>query len=88
MKLSFAFAALLSLSLAACGGKSKPAETTGGGGDGAEEKVAADCCCDFIEETPIDESGEETAENQVYRMMTKAECDENSGQCGDAASCE
>ena len=71
---------LLSLSLAACGGKSKPAETT----PPAEEEVAADCCCEFVEETG---EGDEMQENQVNRSMTKADCDGNSGQCVDAATC-
>lgn len=78
--------ALLSLSLAACGGKSKPAETGGGGGE-ATERVAADCCCEFIEETG---EGDEMAENQVRRMMTGQECEQNTGTCiadADPASC-
>jgi hypothetical protein len=77
--------ALFSLSLAACGGKSKPAETT----TGPDEKVAADCCCDFIEETMIGDGSEDTAENQVHRMMSGQECEENSGTCvEDKAQCE
>lgn len=75
--------ALLSLSLAACGGKSKPAA-----GDTAP-KVAADCCCDFIEETMIGDGSEDTAENQVYRMMSAQECEQNSGTCGnDDSACQ
>ena len=86
MKLAHAVSvALLSVSLAACGGKSKPAA---GGGDNAA-KVAADCCCDFIEETMIGDGSEDTAENQVYRMMSAQECEQNSGTCGnDDAQCQ
>jgi hypothetical protein len=79
--------ALLSLSLAACGGKSKPADTAGDGDNAA--KVAADCCCDFIEETMIGDGSEDTAENQVYRMMSAEECEQNSGTCvTDDAQCQ
>jgi hypothetical protein len=88
MKLSLA-AAFFAFAVAACGGKSKPAaETTPPAVEEGDGPVA-DCCCDFIEETPIGDDGEDTAENQVYRMMSKAECEGQSGTCGaDTASCD
>jgi len=78
--------AVLSLSFAACGGKSKGTEPTGGGTE--EKKVAGDCCCEFIEETMIGDGSEDTAENQVRRLMTAQECEQNSGTCvTDDATC-
>ncbi len=79
--------ALLTLALAACGGKSRPAAAPAGGGGGGETKAAADCCCEFIEETMIGDGSEDTAENQVSRLMSSAECQDNSGSCVGADAC-
>jgi hypothetical protein len=78
--------AVLSLSLAACGGKAKPAVEPSADSDG-EAKVAADCCCEFIEETMIGDGSEDTAENQVARLMSGADCEDNSGTCVGADAC-
>jgi hypothetical protein len=90
MKLSIVLTSvLLSFALAACGGKSKPADTAGGGAD--QKKVAGGCCCEFIEETMIGDGSEDTAENQVRRMMSGQECEQNSGNCvaaADQVECE
>ena len=86
MKLSLT-ALFLAFALAACGGKSKPATTE----EPAGKKVAGDCCCEFIEETMIGDGSEDTAENQVRRMMSGQECEQNSGSCvaaADQAECE
>ncbi|HUQ01943.1 MAG TPA: hypothetical protein VM261_05570 [Kofleriaceae bacterium] len=84
MKRTIAITTLLfSLAIAACGGKSKPADTAGGGGE--EKKMAGGCCCEFVEETMIGDGSEDTAENQVRRMMSGQECEQNSGTCVAAA---
>lgn len=74
----------------ACGGGQKaasPAPDDPGGGD---EEIApaegGDCCCDFIQESG-DPAGDDWSENQVYELMTDAQCDDVGGQCGDESAC-
>jgi hypothetical protein len=85
--MKLALVAILALSLAACGGTSKAADTTPAATeatDPAGEPTAdGNCCCEFIIETG---EGDDMSENMISRMMTSQQCDDESGTCvGDAA---
>lgn len=76
-------ALLLSLVLAACGGKSTPAATP----EPAPAPAAdTSCCCDYIKEEG-DPAGDNWSENQTYEFMSAAACSDQSGTCTDASTC-
>jgi hypothetical protein len=74
-----AIVSFLSMGLLACGGGSKPApaepeeRTEEPAEEPAEESPTEECCCFY---------GEEVAH------MSPAECESNSGECGNLDSCD